>query len=238
MLQLVSTLIGYEVESSDGSIGTVRDILFDDVTWKMRWLAIDTGDWITRRHVLIHPSAIGLVDKGGKFLQVKIARNLINGAPALKKDQAVTMQFEASLYAYFDVEPEWNSTIFGERAAPEASASHDCDPHLCSFKATHGFHNEARDGSIGHMDDVVIETLDWLIHYLVVTTANWGTGARVLISPYAVEHISAAEKNIRLNLTQEQVTSSPHWDPHVLIDDSYLALIHAHYDWPAHQPIK
>ena len=58
MLQVVSPLKGFAIEASDDRIGTVADFLFDDVFWKVRWLVIDCGTWLTGRKVLIHPSAI------------------------------------------------------------------------------------------------------------------------------------------------------------------------------------
>ena len=62
MLEVGSALKGYAIEASDGRIGTVDDFLFDDRTWKIRWLVVDTGRWLTGRKVLIHPSAIGRAD--------------------------------------------------------------------------------------------------------------------------------------------------------------------------------
>ena len=58
MLQVISPLKGFAVEASDGRIGTVVDYLFDDASWKVRWLVIDCGTWLSGRKVLIHPSAI------------------------------------------------------------------------------------------------------------------------------------------------------------------------------------
>ena len=41
MLQVISPLKGFAIEASDGRIGTVVDYLFDDASWKVRWLVID-----------------------------------------------------------------------------------------------------------------------------------------------------------------------------------------------------
>jgi len=41
MLQVISPLKGFAIEASDGRIGTAVDYLFDDVSWKVRWLVID-----------------------------------------------------------------------------------------------------------------------------------------------------------------------------------------------------
>ncbi len=59
MLFAVSGLEGAQVEASDGEVGVVKDFLFDDQTWKIRWMAVEAGPWLAgRRRVFIHPSAI------------------------------------------------------------------------------------------------------------------------------------------------------------------------------------
>ena len=59
MLFAVSGLIDCPVEASDGEAGAVKAFLFDDETWKIRWMAVEAGDWLPgRRRVFIHPSAI------------------------------------------------------------------------------------------------------------------------------------------------------------------------------------
>ena len=59
MLFAVSGLIGCPVQASDGDVGVVKDFLFDDESWKVRWMAVEAGPWLAgRRRVFIHPSAI------------------------------------------------------------------------------------------------------------------------------------------------------------------------------------
>ncbi len=43
MLRKASAIDGYAIAASDGWIGTVNDILFDDASWLVRWLVVDTG---------------------------------------------------------------------------------------------------------------------------------------------------------------------------------------------------
>ena len=49
MLRHESQVLGYSVHASDGLIGTISDVLFDDATWRVRWLVIDTGTLLTGR---------------------------------------------------------------------------------------------------------------------------------------------------------------------------------------------
>ena len=62
MLFAISGLKGVSVEGSDGRIGTVKDFLFDDESWQIRWMVLDTGTWLPGRKVLIHPSVIAPLD--------------------------------------------------------------------------------------------------------------------------------------------------------------------------------
>ena len=62
MLFVSAVLRGFTVAASDGPIGAVKDFLFDDQTWKIRWLVVDTGSWLLGRMVLVHASAIGEPD--------------------------------------------------------------------------------------------------------------------------------------------------------------------------------
>src|SRR5271154_409752 len=62
MMFAISALEGCAVNASDREVGTVKDILFDDEVWRIRWVVIDTGTWLTGRKVLIHPSAIEPLD--------------------------------------------------------------------------------------------------------------------------------------------------------------------------------
>ena len=82
MLQVISPLKGFAIEASDGRIGTVVDYLFDDASWKVRWLVIDCGTWLTGRKVLIHPSAISRED-----LEAAAIRCCADESPGRRKPQ-------------------------------------------------------------------------------------------------------------------------------------------------------
>ena len=60
MLWEASAINGFAIEASDGRLGTVTDLLFEDVGWIVRWLVVDTGNWLPdRRKVLLPLSALG-----------------------------------------------------------------------------------------------------------------------------------------------------------------------------------
>ena len=81
-----------------------------------------------------------------------------------------------------------------------------------------GFHIQATDGGIGHVDDFLVDE-SWTVRYLVVDTSNWPGGKSVLISFADVDKVKSPEKKIYLKLTREQVANSPS------VDTANIALI-------------
>jgi uncharacterized protein YrrD len=63
MLSKVKTLNGYSIENTtDETIGKVKDIYFDDRYWTVRYLVANTGKWLTGRKVLLSPYALVAVN--------------------------------------------------------------------------------------------------------------------------------------------------------------------------------
>jgi len=58
MLTNTMHLKGFVIRATDGELGTVDDFYFDDETWAIRYLTVDTGGWLGGRRVLISPISI------------------------------------------------------------------------------------------------------------------------------------------------------------------------------------
>ncbi|HEX9047065.1 MAG TPA: PRC-barrel domain-containing protein [Verrucomicrobiae bacterium] len=57
-LRSVREMIGYQVESADGPVGTLHDFLADDNTWAIRHFIVNTGRWFPHRQVAISPGSV------------------------------------------------------------------------------------------------------------------------------------------------------------------------------------
>ncbi len=61
MLFALNGLFGCPVAATDDGVGAVKDFLFDDQNWKVRWMVVDTGHWLpgpARCCVRASPSSI------------------------------------------------------------------------------------------------------------------------------------------------------------------------------------
>ncbi len=248
-----SAFKGYAIEASDGRIGTCSDLLFDDRSWRVRWLVVDTGTWLTGRKVLLHPSAMGAPDHEHRELPVNLTKAQIEASPDLDQDQPVSRQMETNLYGYYGWDPLWGGAAFGGGSisspivgpplfgGPSMHEALDSDarldrgdPHLRSAAAVASYHIAATDGSIGHVENLLIEDTVWGIRYLIVDTRNWWAGQHVLVSPYAVTKVVWAEREIQLDISRAQVKASPPWDAVAMIDQVYEKQLHHHYNWPGY----
>jgi len=251
MLKFASALRGYAIEVSDGEIGTVADFLVDDLTWRTRWLVVDTGGWLRGRMVLLHPAAIGGVDHERRQLSVDLTRAQVEGSPELSEHEPVSMRMERHLYDYYGWEPMAMEYSFGANpiaskfsappffasapAAEVAAPADDCDPHLRSLEAIKHYHLVGSDGAIGKVDNLLVDDAEWRVAYLVIETGHWWSGKHVLVSRHAVKEISWADREIRADITRSQVKASPPWNALGDVDKDYEKDLHDHYDWPGHR---
>ena len=81
MLRKALAIDGYAIAASDGRNGTVNDILFDDASWLVRWLIVDTGKWLSGRKVLLPPSVLGQLDPSGREFAVSLTMQQVKDSP-------------------------------------------------------------------------------------------------------------------------------------------------------------
>jgi len=48
MSRSINQLHGNKLEGTDGEIGHVKDFYFDDQSWVVRYVAVETGAWLVR----------------------------------------------------------------------------------------------------------------------------------------------------------------------------------------------
>jgi len=218
MLLTLKDLENYEITATDGSIGHVKDFYFDDKTWVVRYLVVDTGSWLPGRLVLLSPHAFGHWDTEEKILHVKLTRKQIELSPPIESHRPVSRQYETDYYRYYGWPAYWDGGALwglggypvvlppsqGEVAALQTHHHRD-DKHLRSTAAVTGYALEAADGMIGHVSGWMVNVKSWAIGDLVVETGHWYAGKEILVSPHAVERISYEDSKVFVSLSQADI---------------------------------
>ena len=200
MLIKAKTIKGYKLNSLEGEIGKVNEFYFDDKHWAIRYLIADTGSWLTDRRVLISPYAMVSVNKEAKQIEINLTKKQIENSPSLDSDKPVSLQYEQAYYLYYGWPSYWGgSSMWGsspfivhesEKWNKSTQSEKGWNPHLRSTQEVSGYHIQAVDGKIGHVEDFIIDDwTTWAIRYLIVNTQNWWPGKKVLVSPKWIERV-------------------------------------------------
>ena len=111
MLWNASVINGYAIAASDGRLGTVSDFLFDDASWLVRWLVVDTGNWLSGRKVLLPPSVLGHLDSARREFSVGLTKQQVKDSPDIDTERPVSRQIETNIYDYYGWQPYWGTGL-------------------------------------------------------------------------------------------------------------------------------
>jgi uncharacterized protein YrrD len=243
MFKLANNLIGNALHATDGEIGQVKDLLFDDRAWRVRYLVLDTGRWLPGRKVLLTPGDVTASDGDADTLSVAFDKEKVENSPELAEHEPVSRQKEKDLALYYGWTPYWASPVGyypnpvppvgGLPQDPGAPGSGDGtepdEPDLRSVDEVEGYHLHATDGEIGHLEDFVLDPDGWLLRYLVVDTRNWLPGKRVLVSPGWVRDIAWSEREVVVDHTRDEIESAPAFDTEAVLDRDYEQRLYDYY---------
>lgn len=254
MLQVVKDLHGRRIRASDGEIGSVDRFFFDDQTWTIRYLVVDTGNWLPGRQVLISPIALGDTDLVAEVLNVSLTKEQMKNSPGIDADKPVSREHESEHSDYYGYPRYWLGgdlsggvslpgpmgypdrvgVATGYAATPATESEivppeEKGDPHLRSTKAVIGYHIEAKDGDIGHVQDFIIDDKTWAIRYMVVDTVNWWPGKKVVVAPQWIGRVSWELSKVYVDLTRESIKKAPEYNLMAIINRDYEHRLYEHY---------
>jgi len=223
MLHNIKELYGHKITALDGIIGHVADFYFDDKTWVIRYLVVDTGSWLSGRRVLLSPHAFGKWDQYEKTLHVKLQKKQIQNSPSIESHKPVSRQYEIEFYKYYGWPVYWNGgAIWGlggfpmvkppskdEMDAHLEQHHHRTDKHLQSAKSVTDYQIQALDEPIGQLSSFLVNDRSWVIRDLVIETGHWYSGKVILVSSSKVERISYEESRVYVNLSKADLKQTP-----------------------------
>lgn len=240
MLRSMNDLENYTIGATDGPIGQVKDFYFDDDAWAVRYLVVETGSWLNSRRVLISPIAVHHPDWAGRSLPVSITQAQVRNSPDIDTDKPVSRQHETDYLGYYGYPAYWGGMgLWGEGLYPyalepgfagysidqaerqreeaafaqaERARHRQDDPHLRSCKVVTGYHVQALDGEIGHVEDLLVDEETWAIRYLVLNTSNWWMGHRVLVAPQWITGVHWSDESMAIDLTRASIQQAPPYD--------------------------
>ncbi len=260
MLRRFNDLRGYTIGATDGDIGGVEDIYFDDLGWTVRYFVVDTGGWLSGRRVLLSPSVVRETEAAGRRMRTDLTRRQVEESPSIDTAKPVSRQEESALQAYFGYPSYWagpyrwgpyaypyplvagaapelvTEASGGTRGAEELAAREreSQDQHLRSARTVAGYGIRAIDGDLGHVEDFLIDEQDWAIRYLVVDPRSWWPGPHVLVGTDWIRAVSWEDSVVEVDVTREAVRNAPRYEPTGAFGRDEETRLYEHYRRPGY----
>ena len=110
MLRSMKELRGYSIHATDGDIGSVHGFYFDDHYWTIRYLVVDTRNWLPGKKVLIASDWIKQVSWPGEAY-VDMTRKQIEDSPEFDPSAPVNREYEERLYDFYGRAKYWGKNV-------------------------------------------------------------------------------------------------------------------------------
>lgn len=205
MLRNVNSLFGSVIQASDGELGHIHDFLFDDRGWTLRYIVVETGNWLSSRQVLISPSAAGQPDWERRVVPVSLSMEQVRNSPDVDTATPVSRQEEIAMSqhygwpAYWSMDPPLVPVL-----VPNQPMAGEGDRHLRSVKEIVTYQVHATDGEMGGIDDLIMEDSNWFIRYIVVNTGSWLSEQKLLIATRSVGSVQWSHRQIVLARSRDE----------------------------------
>jgi hypothetical protein len=239
MLVLFENALDTPVDGTDDNIGALQDLLFDGTSWDIRYLVIDTGNLLGKRHILLVPGVAQRLDWKGEGLATPITQAQANKAPGIDEFRPLSRQKEFELARHFGWQPYWQTGPAGlpsDQSLPSVAVPPRVEredvPYLLSARGVIGFDVKCSEGDFGYAGSLVFDDQEWMARYFVVDVGSLLSERRVLVAVDWLQKIDWDAQVMRVDLTENEMEGAPDFDLQVPIDRAYEARLHDYYGRP------
>lgn len=219
MLRSLRQFLKLQTETSDHKTFALKDAYFDDDACVLRYLIVDTGEWLPGRLVLISPRSI-TEPEAVETLPLDLSKSQMEKGPGIDADRPVSRQDEEALHAFYHLTPYWTQ--------PGLVTD---NPNLRSVREIIGYSVDTADeDEVGTVEDLLISTREWAIRYICVDLGTWLRGRKTLIAPDWGAGIHHSDQRVVLDVSKNHVEQSPGYDPGRPLTRAVEERLYAHYD--------
>jgi len=107
-LRSARVVTGYRIQATDGEIGHVEDFIADDEDWTIRYMVVDTRNWLPGKKVLIAPCLVRSVHWDESKVHLDLSRSMVEASPEFDPSAPVNREYETAWYDYYGRPKYWN----------------------------------------------------------------------------------------------------------------------------------
>lgn len=238
----VKDLTGYSIETTDGMKGKIKDFLFNEDNWVINYMDADFGSFLKHKRVLLPIRMIKDPLWESKHFLLDISKERIDTSPMPEDIPTVSQEYEKELMKHYGFAASWNLGYMPPSnpglyypARPlnvpaKEIREEDMNTNLRSFKEVKGYHILATDGKLGHVEDIIVDDLDWQMVYLVIDTSNWQPWSKkVILSVNWLEGVSYLSREVSVNVHTDIIKDAPEFDVSNPVEEAFERALHDYY---------
>jgi hypothetical protein len=93
---------GYSIQALDGEIGRLDDLLLEDLTWSVRYLIVDTGDWLSGKMVIFGTKRIQDISWTDRSMDIRVKKDKVENVPEFDSAQPVDRWYEEKVEQFYE----------------------------------------------------------------------------------------------------------------------------------------
>jgi sporulation protein YlmC with PRC-barrel domain len=209
---------GTQIYAIDGELGNLKDVYFDDTSWKVQYFVVELGSWFTGKEVLVPPEVVLPFD--GNSLEVSMTKAELKLCPYADSAIPVSLQQRYRQRSLFELASSAGALSAGGPfiVPPMSSELLDVsaiDPHLRSCNNITGYAIVAIDGEIGNVEDFLVDDAKWLIRFMIGSVNNQTINEynKKLFKPQSVEEIVWQLSSVKICMHSEEAQALPFYNP-------------------------
>jgi len=107
-LRSTNEVINYNINATDGNIGHVEDFLVDDESWVIRYLVVDTNNWLPGgRKVILALNWVKDILWPDSSVNVNLTKDEIKNSPEYDPSIPTEKEYEAELHNHYNKPKYW-----------------------------------------------------------------------------------------------------------------------------------
>ena len=106
-LRSVRQVTGYHVEATDGDAGHIEDFIVEEGTWVIRYVVVDTRNWLPGKKVLLSPWWLKDFDWARRTAMADVSSEDIKSAPGYDPTAPVNREYEEHVYDFYGRPKYW-----------------------------------------------------------------------------------------------------------------------------------
>ncbi len=227
MLRKVKTIFGFDIMATDGIIGTCADIIFDELNWKVRYLALAGSVESTGRAIMLPVAICKLPDYSSGVFPVAATAEQIKSTPFSEIDKTITRDIEKQLARHFETGPYFvhgpteglppREPLSGDQLDATDEAASLAEPHIDQSNKIRArellsYRVRDRDDDVGAVDDLIFNGDTWRLQYIAARIST-DDHPRHLLAIDWLQHVDRNTRTLQFAVGRTDILKSPEYDP-------------------------